>query len=108
MLDAFDNVESRLVLERACEKAGKTYIYGGVNGWFGSVCTVRPGDRTVEKLYKGAPAPRKPSVICMAVSAVAAFQAAEAVKVMLGEGQLMGKMLMVDLRYNNFEIIDLR
>ena len=27
---------------------------------------------------------------------------------LLGEGQLMGKMLMVDLRYNNFEIIDLR
>lgn len=108
VLDAFDNVESRLVLEKACERAGIIYIYGGVNGWFGSVCTVRPGDRTVEKLYKGMPAPRKPSVICMAVSAVAAFQAAEAVKVMLGEGQLMGKMLMMDLRYNNFEIIDLK
>ena len=106
VIDALDNIESRIYLERACEKAGVTFIFGGVNGWFGSVCTVLPGQKTIEKLYAGVPAPRTKSVLCMTVAAVAAYEAAEAVKVLLGGGDRIGKMLMLDMRRNTVRIMN--
>ena len=100
VIDALDNIESRMIVERACEKAGVTFVFGGVNKWFGSVCTVLPGHRTVEKMFAGVPAPRDKSVMCMTVATTAGFEAAEALKVLLGHGELAGKMLIIDMMRN--------
>ena len=107
VIDALDNVEGRICLERACEKAGVTFVFGGVNGWFGSVCTVLPGQRTVEKLFSGLPAPKSKSVLCMTVAAVAAYEVAECVKLLLGGGELIGKMLMIDLKRNTVSTVNI-
>lgn len=107
VIDALDNVESRIVLEKACERAGVPFVFGGVSGWYGSVSTVYPGDRTIEKMYSGFPKPKSPSVICPAVASIAAFEVAEALKVMLGGGDLRKKMLMVNLKQLGMRVVDL-
>lgn len=106
-VDALDNVSSRIILENACEKAGIPYVFGGVNKWMGSACVVMPGERTIEKIYSGVPAPKKPSVICMAVANVASIECAEAVKYLLGYEVRRGSMLMTDLKNNNFQVMPL-
>lgn len=42
VFDALDNVNSRLILNDACVKAGVPLIYGGVSGEYGSVMMVVP------------------------------------------------------------------
>lgn len=107
VIDALDNIEGRICLEHACEQANVTFIFGGVNKWFGSVCTVLPGHRTVERLYSGVPAPKSKSVMCMTVAATAAYEVGEAVKVLLGGGDLKGRMLMIDMGRNNINVMEI-
>lgn len=98
VIDALDNVETRLCLERAAEKCGLPMIFGAVGGWCGQVSAVYPGDNTVAKLYKNSATEEKPSVTVMAAAVTAAYQSAEAVNVLLGRPSLKKKLLIVDLR----------
>lgn len=43
ILDGTDNFEARFLINDACIKHGKTWIYGGVQGTTGTVMTVCPG-----------------------------------------------------------------
>lgn len=105
-IDALDNLESRFLLEQTCEQLGIPYIYGGVNGWFGSVGTVMPRMRMIQKLYTGVPKTHIASTIAMTVAVTASVQAVEAVKVLTGEGSLINKLLMMDLQNYKFDIIE--
>lgn len=35
------------------EELGKPFVHGAIAGWYGQVATVFPGDRTLDKIYKG-------------------------------------------------------
>ena len=51
VIDALDNMGTRKVLERACEKEGIPMVHGAIAGWYGQVSAIFPGDRVMEKLY---------------------------------------------------------
>ena len=48
VIDALDNMGTRKVLERACEKEGIPMVHGAIAGWYGQVSAIFPGDRVME------------------------------------------------------------
>ena len=118
IIDALDNVKTRLLIEKTASKLGIPLIHGAVEEWSAQVCTVFPGDFTLSMLYpEGAsgpvqdntnPKPVKISVLAFTPAFCASIQAAEAVKVLLGkENILRKKLLTASLKENTFDIIDL-
>ena len=104
VVDALDEIPSRLVLQRAAARCGIPFIHGAVAGWIGELMTVFPGDPGLEALYGGeGPASRKGIEVELGVStptpaAVAAMQAAEAVKIIAGIGEpVRNRVLFIDL-----------
>ena len=104
VIDALDNVETRLLLEETCAKEQVVLIHGAVSGWQLQVAVCPPGAGVLEKLYRtesvenseGKPA--APGGIAMIVFPCAAFEVSEAVKYILGRpGVLYGKVLFFDL-----------
>ncbi len=109
VVDALDNIETRLVLEKACEKEEIPLVHGAIGGWYGQVAVIFPGDRVLEKLYGdqteggiekelGTPAFTPP--------VVASIQVAEAMKVLLGRGDILRhKILSINLLEHEYMVI---
>ena len=93
VVDAVDNVASRLELEDLCEGLQLPLVHGAIAGWYGHVMTIFPGDRSLAKLYrhwsggKGIEAQLGNPAFTPAV--VASFEAAEVCKILLGQGRLL-------------------
>ena len=108
IIDALDNVKTRLIIEKTANNLGIPLIHGAVEGWNAQVCTVFPGDFSLSLLYSSSREFEKPSVLSFAPAFCASIQAAEAVKVLLGrKNVLRKKLLTASLNENTFEIIGL-
>jgi len=108
IIDALDNIKTRLLAEKTANALGIPLIHGAVHGWNVQVCSVFPGDFTLSKLYSGSGELERPSVMSFTPAICASLQASEAVKVLLNkENILRKKLLIADLKENLFEIIDL-
>lgn len=111
IIDACDNISTRLILEETCSKLETPLIHGAISGWYGHVSTVMPYDNTLSKIYAdtrdedidtslGNPA--------YTPALVASIQVSEAIKVLLDKGDtLHNKLLSIDLLNMNFEIMNL-
>ena len=115
VVDCLDNVSSRFQLARACQEAGVPIVYGAIAGWFGQVCTVFPGDVSFVSLYGAAMDANEEGVqksegnLPFTAGAVASFQAAETVKVLLGKPDVIrNRLLMIDLLFGAVEEMALR
>lgn len=115
VVDALDNVQSRLILEDACEAEGIPLVHGAIGGWNGQAAVVLPGSRLLHQIYGGAdeqdgavsPETVKQGNPSFTPAIVAGIQAAEAVKLLLGrEGALENRLLMMDMLEHEYEIID--
>ena len=80
VIDALDNVTSRLLLEDVCAVHGVTIVHGAIQGWSVQTAVVRPGSGLLHRLYgpQGA-APGKTS-LSFTPAFCAAVEVAEAVK----------------------------
>lgn len=115
-VDCLDNVAARFQLARACQEAGIPVVYGAIAGWFGQVCTVFPSDVSFVTLYgahedsdSGEGAQKAEGNLPFAAGAIASFQAAEAVKVLLGrQDVLRNRLLMIDLLFGSVEEMTLQ
>lgn len=110
VLDALDSIGSRLVLQKACARLGIPLVHGAVEGWFGQVTTVLPGDDALTRLYpgysEGAAQESAPATLSFAPALIASVQAAEGVKLLTGrEPALRGQVLYADLLSNRFDIL---
>ena len=115
VVDCLDNVRSRFQLAQACQKAGVPVVYGAIAGWFGQVCTVFPGDVSFVSLYgavadaSGEGVRKTEGNLPFTAGVVASFQAAEAVKVLLGKPDVIrNRLLMIDLLFGSVEEMALR
>ncbi len=108
VFDCCDNIETRLILERYCEKANIVLIHGAINDMFGQVSTIYPKDRTLSNLYKHSKT--KSSLTLSYVPAtVAALQVNEAVKVFIDRNlTLNGKLMIIDLIESTFEVVRIK
>jgi adenylyltransferase/sulfurtransferase len=130
LMDGLDNFETRYLANDYAVKYGKPYIYGGAVGTTGMALTILPhspnGDRPWELLESGsratpcfrclfeqAPAGESPGcdtigVLGPAVSIIANFQAAEALKVLTGNfAQVNPALLNIDLWSNMITQLDM-
>ena len=108
IIDALDNVKSRLLIEKTASGLGIPLVHGAVEGWNLQVSVIFPGDLTLSMLYPEDYEPPRPSILPFAPAVCANIQAAEAVKVMLNKDCILRKkLLVIDMRDNSFEIIEL-
>lgn len=111
VVDCLDNLEARFWLAHACQEAGIPLVYGAIAGWFGQVCTVLPGDVSFVEVYgkvEGTSQHLALGNLPFTAYSVAAIQASEAVKVLLGKGELIrNRLLMIDLLYGSVEELEL-
>ena len=111
VMDAVDNIPTRYVLEKCCEKLNLPLVHGSIGGWWGQVSVIFPGDKIIERIY-----PKKDAVgaeikwgnPAFTPAVVASIQTAEALKLILGKpGILRGKLLRIDLLEHEYFTIDL-
>lgn len=111
VVDALDNIDARLILEKACEKQGIPFIHGAIGGWYGQVSVVLPGTKTLEKLYPRNDAKGMEVTLgnpSFTPAIIAGIQASETLKLLLGkEGALAGKLLTIDLLSHDYEVFEI-
>lgn len=110
VVDALDNFETRLLLERVCEELSIPLVHGAVAGWYGQVSTIFPGDKTLSLVFgtKKVGIERELGVPSFSPAVVAGIQVAEIVKILLKrEPLLRKKILYIDLLTQEFHKIEL-
>ena len=105
VMDALDNIPSRKVLARACEKAGIPYVYGAIQGWISQAAISMPGDSLIEKLFPDDVIIRDKSVLSFTPAMCAAMQVSLCVKLLTGRSANTGTVYYFDLLNQEFETI---
>lgn len=111
VIDAVDSIETRFLLQDACEKLKIPLIHGAIAGWYGQVTTIFPEDRTLDIIYKNKSAKGVEQNLgnpSFTPALVASIEVSEALKVLINRGEtLRKKVLMIDLLYQDFKVLDL-
>jgi molybdopterin/thiamine biosynthesis adenylyltransferase len=111
VIDAVDNITTRLLLESKCEEHGLPLIHGAIAGWYFQLSVIMPGDKLLSKIYGSSTEKGIESVLgnpSFTPVAAASFQVAESIKVLLNKDlPLKGKLLYVDLLNNSFDILEI-
>jgi len=118
ILDGTDNFETRYLINDVALKLGLPWVYTGVVASYGMSATIIP-DRAAEKVGReatpclqcilgpepptGGPTCDTAGVIGPIVTLMASIAAAEAMKLLSGQGEINSGMVMVDLWDNTFE-----
>lgn len=104
-VDCLDNIPARLVLQEAAKQACTPVVHGAVAGWLGRVCVIQPGEDLLNLLYPKSGETRGEEgfmgTLSFTAALIASWQAAEAVKFLLGKPGLKGEILEVDLMMAN-------
>ena len=112
VVDALDNIPDRLALAAAAQTAAVPLVHGAIAGWQGHLCTALPGDDCLTRLYEGVEsahgAEEELGNLSFVAGLLAAWQAAEAVKLLLGRGVCSaGCLIELDLLQNRVQRIGL-
>jgi molybdopterin-synthase adenylyltransferase len=111
VIDALDNIESRLNLQQLCEEEQIPLIHGAIAGWYGQVTTILPGDKTLNLIYKNATSNKgiekdlgNPS---FTPAHIASIQVSECLKLLLGKEQLLrNKVLFINMLDLEYDVVD--
>lgn len=103
-MDCLDSIKARMDLAQLCTQCQVPLVHGAVYGWYGQVGIKKPGDDLFERLYPSAHGQQQETarvvpVFSFTVACIASIQAAETVKLILGEPSLL---------HNQFVHIDLQ
>lgn len=115
VLDGTDNFQIRYLLNDACVKHGRTWIYGAVVSSYGATMTVIPGETPCLRCIfdempdaGSAPTCDTAGVIMPIVTSISAIQTAEAIKLLVGDmASLHGSLLQIDIWQNDWRKIKL-
>ncbi len=111
IIDAVDNIDTRLLLQDLAWQLGIPMIHGAIAGWFGQITTIFPGDRTLDILYKKNVANGIENDLgnpSFTPALVAAHEVSEAVKILIGRGELLRKrILYIDTFDQEYVVVDI-
>ena len=111
VVDALDNWETRMILNKVCVEYRKPLVHAGVEGFYGQVMPVVPGKGPCLACLFARASPSRTRIPVMGVTpgVLGAIEAAEVVKLLLSMGKpLVGRMLIVDLLSMEFRTIEVR
>jgi molybdopterin/thiamine biosynthesis adenylyltransferase len=111
VMDAVDNVSTRLLLEKTCSEEGIPLIHGAIAGWFFQIGIVMPNDNLLQRIYSSKEEKGIETTLgnpSFTPAAAASFQVAECIKLILKKDlPLKSKLLYVDLLNNSYDILEL-
>ncbi len=115
VIDGTDNFQIRYLLNDACVKAGKTWIYGAAVSSYGTTMTIIPGTTPCLRcIFEDMPdAGSSPTcdtagVIMPIIATVSAVQVTEAIKIIVGDTDaLHGALMQFDIWQNDWRRIKL-
>jgi molybdopterin/thiamine biosynthesis adenylyltransferase len=115
VMDGADNFETRYILNDACLKQDIPWIYTGAVATYGMSQTIIPGQTACLRCHFEEIPPPGTNATCdtagvvgPVVAAVASVSATEAIKLIVGQGELNRGIIHVDLWYNTFEQFESR
>lgn len=115
LIDGSDNFETRFAVNDACVAAGKPFAHGAVAGFRGQAFTHIPGSLCLRCVFPEPPPAgtvtncRGEGVFGAVAGIVGSIQAAEAVKWVLGKGELLSdRLLTVDVLEGSFRAVPIR
>lgn len=101
VIDGTDNFAAKFLINDACVLAGTPYSHGGILQFDGQTLTVRPGETACYRCVFPAPPPQdaiptcsRAGVIGVLPGVVGTIQATEAIKFLLGTGELLTNRLL--------------
>jgi len=111
VLDGVDNARTRLLLEDLCNQLQIPLVHGAIGGWYGQVSVVMPGDWTLSTIYSDPDMEGVEKELgnpSFTPALIASYQVAEALKVVLGIGEILRKkILFIDTLTNNTNVIEI-
>lgn len=115
VVDCLDNWASRIVVDKVSWELRKPLIHGGISEFYGQVTTVVPGITKCLRCILGLDekklsthVEKPPQVIGPTPGVVGSIEAAEAIKLITGVGELLtNKLLVIDLKRHDFTVLKL-
>jgi adenylyltransferase/sulfurtransferase len=109
VVDCVDNVETRLVVNRACLQMDIPLVEGGVNGLYGFVMSIKKDFPCLGCVgYANTKLKRPGAALGAVVGVIGSLQAVECLKILLGmQDVLYGKMLNYDALSTSFDFVEL-
>lgn len=106
LVDALDNLPTRLLLQRIAARLNVPLVHGAIAGYTGQVLTIMPGDIGLVGLYGDTPGADKGVEVLLGNPAatpmlIAAWQVSEAVKLVVGGPLLCQRMLVFDTEFGD-------
>ena len=107
IIDAMDNFPTRYLLNRTALVKGIPFVHGAINGFHGQATTVLPGESACLRcIFREAPPPSVFPVLGVTPGIIGLIQASEAIKYIVGIGELLsGKLLLWDGLTSQTEIV---
>jgi adenylyltransferase/sulfurtransferase len=110
VLDGTDNFETRYLINDACVKLSKPWVYSGVIAAYGVTTTIVPGQTPCLRcLFPDPPPPGSTptcdtaGIIGSIVGVISSISAGEALKLLVGKGRINRGLLSIDLWQNSYE-----
>lgn len=115
VIDGTDNFQVRYLINDACIKLGKTWIYGAAVSSYGTTMTIVPGRAPClrcifEEMPDAGSSPTcdTAGVIMPIISSISSIQVTEAIKLLVGDtGSLHGSLIQIDIWRNDWRKIKL-
>ncbi len=107
VIDATDNFETKFLINKYCYSNQIPFVFASVQGFTGHISTFQNSSPCLECLYEKPKMIKSNSfVFNLLPSFFGALQATEAVKILLGSGNLFGKVMIADLLDFSFTKIE--
>lgn len=111
VIDALDNIQSRFVLADTCNFLDIPMVHGAIAGWYGQVCCIYPGDKTLDFLYnrnKEKGVETELGNLPFTASTIASLQCAQAVKILTNKGDIIrNSVLQIDLLNGEYTTLNI-